>query len=252
MQPLLPVGELISSGWDRFLTDGKRNLELSIRFLLGSVVIFGSAFLTQNMPLTGQLFVNVTAILVAAVINVHTMVTLTDFILRRDADPAKPNLPSVEIGWKLFWPFVIVAVLQGLAVIGGLALFVLPGIWLSVLFGYSILTMLEDGKRGFEALAASADLVKHHWWAVLGRSLLAGIVVGLLISISTFILLIVLGLFVGMDKIFSFASYATNPSISNPLADGVTALINGIVRSIFIPLAIIYQVKIFHSLKKSR
>jgi hypothetical protein len=251
-QPLLPYGELISSGWDRFLADGKRNLELSIRFLLSSVIIFAAAFLTENMPLAGQLLVNLTAILVAAVINVHTMVTLTDFILRRDADPSKPVTPSLEVGWKLFWPFVLVGFLQTLAILGGLALLVIPGIWLSVLLGYSLLTMLEDDRRGTQALAASADLVKHHWWSVFGRSLVSGIVVGVLISLSTLLLLIVVGLFVGMDKIFHFANYATDLTQSDPVANGIQVLINGIIRSIFIPLAIIYQVKIFHSLKKSR
>jgi hypothetical protein len=190
---LLPVGELISTGWDRFLADWKHNFELSIRFLFSSIVIFGTAFLTQNMPFTGQVILNVSAFLVASVINVHTMVTLTDFILRRDADPTKAATPSVEIGRKLFWPFAIVAAMQTLAVLGGLALFVIPGIWLSVLFSYSILALLEDNRRGTEALASSAELVKRHWWAVFGRSLVAGIIVGLLISVTTLIILLVVG-----------------------------------------------------------
>jgi hypothetical protein len=153
----------------------------------------------------------------------------------------------------LFWPFALVAVLQALAVLGGLALFVIPGIYLSVLFSYSILMLIEEDRRGLNALASSADLIKGHWWGVFGRSLVSGVMVGLLISVSTLILLIVVGLFIGMDKIFNFATYATaDTSVANPLADGIQALINGIVSSIFIPLAIIYQVKIFHSLKKSR
>ncbi|HVM90517.1 MAG TPA: hypothetical protein VMU11_01290 [Verrucomicrobiae bacterium] len=251
-QPLIPVGELISSGWDRFLADGKRNLELSVRFILSSVVVFAAALLSQNMPAAGQLALNLLALAVAAVINVHTMVTLTDFILRRDIDPSKPVEPSVEIGRKLFWPFVLVALLQGLAVLGGLAALVIPGLWLSVLLGYSILVLLEDNRRGLQALAGSAEIVRGRWWSVLGRNIVAGIVVGLLIAITTLLLLIFVGLFIGMDKIFAFANYANDLQASNPLADGIETLINGIVRSLFIPLAIIYQVKIYHSLKKTR
>ncbi|MEI7512616.1 MAG: hypothetical protein WCK01_04120 [Candidatus Uhrbacteria bacterium] len=251
-QPLIRIGELLSTGWDQFLADWKKNLELSIRFLLSSVVIFGAAFLTQNMPLAGQLVINVIALVAAAVINIHTMITLTDFVLRRDSNPTKPTEPSVEIGWKLFGPFIFVVALQTLAVLGGLALLVLPGIWLSVLFGYSILMFMEDGHRGTQALAASAELVKHHWWSVLFRSLASGIITGLLISFSTLILLIIVGLFVGMDQVFNFATYSANTVAPSPLVNGIESVIRGITSALFIPLGIIYQVKIFHSLKKSQ
>jgi hypothetical protein len=250
--PLIPVGELVSTGWDRFLADGKRNLELSVRFILSSVIVFAAALLSQDMPAAGQIALNLLALAAAAAINVHTMVTLTDFILRRDADPSKPADPSVEVGRKLFWPFIWVAFLQGIAILGGLAAFVIPGLWLSVLLGYSILVLLEDNRRGLQALAGSAELVRGRWWPVLGRSLVAGIIVGLLMAASSLLLLIVVGLFVGMDKVFAFANYANDLQASNPVADGIETLVNGIVRSLFLPLAIIYQVKIFHSLKKTR
>jgi hypothetical protein len=55
-----------------------------------------------------------------------------------------------------------------------------------------------------------------------------------------------------MDKIFHFANTVSDLTTSDPLIGGIETLINGIVRSIFIPLAIIYQVKIFHSLKKTK
>lgn len=252
MQPLLPVGQLISSGWDRFLADGRRNLELSVRFLLSSVIVFAAAFLSRDLPPMGQLATSLLAIVVASIINIHTMVTLVDFVLRRDADPSKATVPSVEIGKRLFWPFAVVAFFQTLAVLGGLALFIIPGIWLSVLFSYSVFCLVEDNRRGFDALATSADLIRPHWWGVFGRSLAVGVVVGLFSAATTLLILLIVGMFVGMDKVFEFANTVAIPTAVDPMADAIQSLINGIVSALFIPLAVIYQAKIFHSLKKSR
>jgi hypothetical protein len=132
-------------------------------------------------------------------------------------------------------------------------IFFLPGIWLSVLLGYSLPSLVEDGTRSLDALKASADLVKGRWWAVFGRNLVVGIVVGLLASLTTLLVLVIVGLFIGMDQVFGLADYVNDPNIpANPVVDGILAVLNGIVQAIFVPLAVIYQVKIFHGLKRTR
>lgn len=251
-QPLIPVGPLLSSGWDRFIADEKRNLELSVRFLLSSVLLFAAAFLGRGLPDTGRFILTLAAVIASAVINMHTAITLIDLILRRERQPSDEITASVEIGRRLFWPFVTVAVLQGLAVLGGLAAFILPGIWLSILLGYGVFLLVEDGTRGLQALAGSAALVKGRWWGVFGRSLATGIIVGLMTSLTTLLILIVVSLFVGFDKVFHFASAVSGLATTDPLVDGIESVIGGIVNAIFIPLGIIYQAKIFHSLKQTR
>ena len=251
-QPLIPVAELLSSGWERFTRDWKHNLELSVRFLLSSLIIFAGAFIGRNVPLAAQLALNVVVIVAAGAINLHTIITLVDFILRKEQNPSPDVKPSVEIGRALFWPFLIVVLLQGLAVLGGLFLFALPGIWLSVVFGYSVFLAVEDGARGLDALAASHALVRGRWWAVFGRSLLTGVIVGLLSSITTLLILMLISLFVGFDRIFGFAEAVSTPVIRDPLTEGIRSVLGGIINAIFIPLGVIYQAKIFKSLKNTR
>ncbi|MCK9361237.1 hypothetical protein M0Q28_03320 [Patescibacteria group bacterium] len=251
-QPLPPVGALITSGWEQFKRDWKPNLELSVRFIISSAILFGAALVSQTLPDYGRIAMFVLANIVAAAINLHTILTLIELSLRRDRSASGEAKPSVEIGRTHFWPFLWVMLLQGFAVLGGLFVFFLPGIWLSVMLGYSLLVLVEDGTTGIQALAASAELVKGRWWATFGRNLVAGIVVGLLGSLTTFIVLLIVGLFVGMDQVFGFADYLSGTTRGNPVADGIETVLSGIVQALFIPLAVILQVKIFHALKRTR
>lgn len=238
MSQLLPsASALITSGWEQFKRDWKPNLELSVRFILSSAIIFGAALISRDLPVYGRLAIFLLANVTAALINLHTILTLIEFSLRRDRSPSGEAAPSVEVVRTHFWPFVWVIILQGLAVLGGMAVFFLPGVWLSVLLSYSLLVLVEDGTRGIQALSASAALVRGRWWGTFGRTLVAGIVVGLLGSLTTLVVLLFVGLFVGMDKAFG----------SSP-----KTILAGVVQTLFVPLAVILQVKIFHALKRTR
>lgn len=236
-QPLPLVSVLITSGWEQFKRDWKPNLELSVRFLLSSALLFGATLVSQDLPTYGRLAIFLLANAAAAFINLHTILTLIELSLRRDQSPSGEGKPSVEIGRTHFWPFLWVVVLQGLAVFGGLTVFILPGIWLSVMLSYSPLVFIEDGARGVQALAASAALIRGRWWATFGRSLVAGVVVGLLGSLTTLVVLLFVGLFVGMNTAFGSAP---------------KTLLAGVVQVLFVPLAVILQVKIYRALKRTR
>lgn len=251
-QPLPPVGELITSGWEQFKRDWKANLELSVRFILSSAILLGAAIVSQSLPSWGGVAMFLVANIAAAFINLHTILTLAELSLRRDRSSAGDAKPSVEIGRTHFWPFAWVMILQSLAVLGGLVVFFIPGIWLSVLLGYSVLIFVEDGTRGIQALLASAELVKGRWWPTFGRALAIGVVVGLLGSLTTFIILTIIGMFIGMEQVFGFAEYIGGPTRNNPVAEGISQVLSGIVQALFVPLAVICQVKIFHALKKTR
>lgn len=249
----MPVGALISSGWEQFKRDWKAHLELSVRFILAAAIVYAAALIGQSMPVAGRVAFSLMATFVAAAINLHTILTLIELALRRDRSAAGEAKPSVEIGRTHFFPFLWVMVLQSLAVFGGLVVFFLPGVWLSVLLGYSLLCLVEDGTTGLGALRASAELVKGRWWATFGRTLAAGLIVALLASMTTLLLLIVIGMFVGMDQVFGLADYVNSTKVeTNPVVDGLVAMLNGIVQTLFVPLSVVYQVKIFHGLKRTR
>ena len=251
MKPLLPFGELLGSGWDQFIRDWKINLELSIRVLGASLLGFIATLLASPLPPSGAMVLRLIAVLAGATIIAHTTLILTDVVRKRDAGDPKAKYDDAR-GRILFWPFIWIMVLRSLAVAGGLIVFMLPGIWMSIAFAFAPIILLENGMRGNKALAASHELVKGRWWQTFGRLLGSGFVVGFLMMITILVLAIVIGLFVGFDKSFVLATKGTSIGMQVPLTEGLQGVLTGIVQAIFLPLIIIYQVKIYHSLKKTR
>jgi hypothetical protein len=72
---------------------------------------------------------------------------------------------------SFFWAMF----LRGLMVLGGLILFVIPGIIFSVWFAFTQYTFVFEGKRGFDASGHSRQLVKSYAWPVFGRIVLFGV-----------------------------------------------------------------------------
>ncbi|MCC7522618.1 hypothetical protein IT407_02365 [Candidatus Uhrbacteria bacterium] len=253
-QPLIPVGELVTSGWNEYIRDWKANLELSIRYLLAAVIMFVAVLVAERIPLAGGSLLVIVASIAGAAISLHTSILLTDVILKRDKGTANAKHDDA-VGYKLFWSMFWISILVGLATLGGFILFVLPGIWLAVKFSVAQLSLIEDGKKGTEALSASSELVKGRWWGVFGRSLVIGFLVGTLAMIMAWAIMAVIGLFIGFDKIVAISdvgmsnSYMTRPS---PLMEGIQNMMSGVIQVVLMPLGIIYSAKIFHSLKKTK
>ncbi len=91
----------------------------------------------------------------------------------------------------LLWIYVLTA----LVVYGGLLLFIIPAIVVSLLIYFSQFVYVKEGVRGLDALLRSRDLVKGNWWAIAGRLL----VVGLLFIVVFVTLGIVLSLIAGLS-----------------------------------------------------
>ena len=64
-------------------------------------------------------------------------------------------------------PSLITIVLIACAIIGGLALLILPGIIFSIWFFFSVYSVVLDGKKGTNALYFSKSLISGKWWEVL-------------------------------------------------------------------------------------
>lgn len=98
------------------------------------------------------------------------------------------------VGWALraasgaFLPAVAVLAMYMAVVILGMVALIVPGIWLLVRFYFGAQAVVIEGRRGRDALARSAELVKGHWWRVLGIVLLLGIVTSIVASLAGLLL----------------------------------------------------------------
>lgn len=69
---------------------------------------------------------------------------------------------------KIF-PYCGLMILQSLAVSAAFALFIVPGIILSVEFMFGVHVLVFEKLEGMRALMKSREYVKDYWWAVVGR-----------------------------------------------------------------------------------
>ncbi|MFO0764862.1 MAG: glycerophosphoryl diester phosphodiesterase membrane domain-containing protein [Patescibacteria group bacterium] len=239
-KPLIPAGELLRSSWDQFRNDWKFNLEGSVRFLIAGVMAaIPNAFLLKadGSMSGGAAIVSIVLGIGGGVLALHASNSFTHALLKK-ADGQTVTALDNNIGWKYFWPAIWVGVLQSLAVLGGFILLVIPGIWLAGRLAFSNIVLIDEDKRGTEALKRSSELVKGRWWAIFWRSFVSVIVYGLLMMLISLIVGGIIGLIVGG---------ITSPSSASSNAFG--QMLSSVIQSIFIPLFMIFTVRLYKNLK---
>jgi hypothetical protein len=147
------------------------------------LVVFGIGLgqLTSGYDRTPPNGVGLLQIFVSLLI---TTPLITAMVLRVVLDVAAGQPVSttraISSGLELFTPLLVGI---GLAVAGialGFVALVIPGVYVAVLWAFVAQAVVVDGRRGPQALARSAELVRGHWWWVLGVVLVTNLVAGLL------------------------------------------------------------------------
>jgi hypothetical protein len=127
--------------------------------------------------------------LVAALAGVVMFLVLTGAITRAVAAEVAGEDPSVEqsyrFGFHRLGAVLLVSVLVGLAIIGGLILFIIPGIYIGVRLAVSIEALVVEGRRGTQAMGRSWELVGGHWWHAFGTLVVAGLLTGVVNAVIT-------------------------------------------------------------------
>jgi hypothetical protein len=127
--------------------------------------------------------------LVAALAAVVMFLVLTGAITRAVAAEVAGEDPSLEqsyrFGFHRLWSVLLVSVLVGLAIVGGLILFIIPGIYIGVRLCVSIEALVVEGRRGTQAMGRSWELVGGHWWHAFGTLVVAGLLTGVVNAVIT-------------------------------------------------------------------
>jgi glycerophosphoryl diester phosphodiesterase family protein len=77
----------------------------------------------------------------------------------------------------------VVALLSFLIILGGLILFIIPGIIFSIMLAVAIPALVIEDKRGTDAISRSWNLVKGHFWHVLVVIIVAGLITSIISGI---------------------------------------------------------------------
>lgn len=136
-------------------------------------------------------------------------------------------------------PLLCVLFLQGLIVLGGFLLLVIPSVIFWVWYSMAQVAVALDDKRPVEALAFSRSLVTGRFFAVLWRLLAGPVVIGLLYALTSGAILITLG-----------AAFDIEPSLIFSETPPLWAkLIQSIIDIFFTPMFVIYSVLLYQDLK---
>ncbi len=124
-----------------------------------------------------------TVVIETAISVLVTTPLITAMLVHTVIDIGAGRAPSVREaitkGLDVFAPVLLAVCIFVIGVIGGLSLFVVPGIFIYVSWYFVTQAVVIDGARGLAAVARSAELVRGRWWRVLGVVLVIHVAVGL-------------------------------------------------------------------------
>jgi Membrane domain of glycerophosphoryl diester phosphodiesterase len=126
---------------------------------------------------------------VAVLAGLLMFLVLTGAITRAVAAEVAGEDPSLEqsyrFGFYRLGSVLLVSVLVGLATIGGLILFIIPGIYIGVRLVVSVEALVVEGRRGTRAMGRSWELVGGHWWHAFGTLVVAWLLIGVVNAVIT-------------------------------------------------------------------
>lgn len=244
--PLTSAGALIKDSWQLFVKTWDTTVRYSAWLILPAILILADLAIPGNQE---TLIVLSAIVQIAVAIGVGLWVTIALYRVAFALDAGSKVTEKTTADWQaLLVPMIVIGLLQGLATLGALLLFVLPGIYVGVRLGFSQLTLFSKGRKGRAALAESWALTKDRFWAIFWRQIAAGFVFGVLIMIVTTASILLVGLVAGGSKL----GVLLDPKTASPVAGGIMGLVQSIIQAAFIPLIVIFQVKLYKTLDRSR
>ena len=191
------IGEILSTAFQLYKRHWRTLLAIAavvvvpftlLQYLLGDQVRTRGEVTSNGVVETATWAVGIAG-LVAALAAVVMFLVLTGAITRAVAAEVAGEDPSVEqsyrFGFHRFWSVLLVSVLVGLAIIGGLILFIIPGIYIGVRLAVSIEALVVEGRRGRQAMGRSWELVGGHWWHAFGTLVVGGLLTGVVNAVIT-------------------------------------------------------------------
>lgn len=241
------VWPLLQDSWRLFTATWNQTAEITLWFLYIGLAFFAVSVLSVLNP--GFALLALAVQLAATVISIWCGLRLLLALLRLvDGKPVGDLKAEAALAWPLLLPLVVVGLLQGLVVLGGFVLLIIPGIYLAILLGYAQIIFVDQGVRGWQALAASRDLVRGRWWAVFWRNFAASLAMGLGLALMVLLVLGLFGLIAGPERFFT----ALGSEDPNPILDGAVTLLDSILQAAFLPLILGFQVRLYRRLQETR
>jgi hypothetical protein len=176
-QPLIGIDKLLSESWNAMFKEWKPTLGWTLGAIFVPVLVNLAFALPQiaEPALAENVIYQLAAFILTYGASLYFIAGLYRYFLDKKSEVKVSFQDVVALAW--------ICILGGLLLIPAFLLFVLPGIWLSIMFYFAIPIYLKEGKNGWQALKTSYGLVKGRWWATFVRLLVPNIVYGIGVSV---------------------------------------------------------------------
>ncbi len=237
-QPALGVGEIISSAFSILMANFVKIFIVAfvptlVGFLISGVLIGFEAALgitTDETIGTESIAANFLSILVDIV--VYTVTTALLVQLAFDARLQRPIQVGRYFGPALsaIFPLAVLSIVTGILVTIGLALLIVPGVWLYAVFSLIAPAVVLE-RAGFSAMGRSAGLTKEYRWPIVGALVLM-IIIAMVISILAVFAAGILTVAGTIGLILAVIIFVAVSTLATSLASIVIALIYARLREI--------------------
>jgi len=175
---MFSIKEAVRYGWGKF----RANLEIS---LLTSLFVLALEAVNQF---------NHRSIILSIAIIVGAMIIRIGYvkIFLRINDGESPKFVEIFHEYRLFWKYIGMCILYGLAILGGLILLIIPGIYWGIRFSFAPFILVDTKAGPVKSLKESYALTKGKFgkiflfWLVIGGLNILGFIalgVGVLVSL---------------------------------------------------------------------
>lgn len=218
------IESLIKDAWiiykQRFGTLIAIHLIPTIILGLMAGILFGGIAIFKNVPTTSLSLIIGFAVLMAfsllafMIIFAWSQIALVYAI--KDREENIGVMESFKRGWARIGRYFFASLMSSLAILGGLLLFIIPGIILAVRLGFARFISVFEEEHGLTALQKSREYARNIWWKIATRVLiLSALSWGLSMASNTILSFFprYVSFAAGAILIFLFAPYALIYSI---------------------------------------
>jgi len=164
MKPTFSIREVLRSAFDITKANFSALLGIMVVLLALQLTVAFSVDENKLLQLIAQIFV----------MPGFTLATLSVFF--RVVDGQKPEYAHLTERFAHYLNFVATNVLYGIAVLLGLILLIIPGIYLSIRLMYALTAVAEKNLEPMEAFRVSGTFTQGLIWKLIGFNLVLGLV----------------------------------------------------------------------------
>lgn len=170
MKQLISLEELLKKSWGAFLTEWRN----AVKFLLPAIAIPIIGMLPFGLAVEQEKYIGLMLLFMFATILIATYFGLAFTKYFVNVVFKKNESPWPSVGE--YFGTLAVSILYGIVVMIGFMLFIVPGIWLAIIYSFSVPVFLNEKLGVFESMKRSSELVKNRWWPAFARVVVPNIV----------------------------------------------------------------------------